>query len=92
MSSINSYQAGYCNSIKDFLVANPQEVLKEIKDKTIISDPDIERNQIRAWGNEIPELQNQLKKFQGSIIFEYSLKRLEKRIDVVLLIHGIVFF
>jgi hypothetical protein len=91
MSSINSYQAAYCNSIKDFLVANPQEVLKEIKDKTIISDPDIERNQIRAWGNEIPELQNQLKNFQGSIIFEYSLKRLGKRIDVVLLIHGIVF-
>ena len=47
-----------------------------------------------AWLNEIEILQNQLlpwKYANGQIIFEYDIPRLGKRIDVVLLLKGIIF-
>ena len=47
-----------------------------------------------AWSNEIEILQNQLlpwKYANGQIIFEYDIPRLGKRIDVVLLLKGIIF-
>lgn len=47
-----------------------------------------------AWSNEIEILQNQLlpwKDSNGQIIFEYDIPRLGKRIDVVLLLKGIIF-
>lgn len=47
-----------------------------------------------AWSNEIKILQNQLstwKDSNGQIIFEYDIPRLGKRIDVVLLLKGIIF-
>ncbi|BET20775.1 DNA/RNA helicase domain-containing protein [Solobacterium moorei] len=47
-----------------------------------------------AWLNEIEILQNQLllwKDSNGQIIFEYDIPRLGKRIDVVLLLKGIIF-
>ena len=49
---------------------------------------------IEAWSNEIEILQNQLsiwKDSNGQIIFEYDIPRLGKRIDVVLLLKGIIF-
>ncbi len=47
-----------------------------------------------AWMGEIDILQRELlnwKDSQGRIVFEYDIPRLGKRIDVVLLLHGIVF-
>ena len=47
-----------------------------------------------AWKSEIELLQEKLQTFKdtnGKIIFEYDIPRLGKRIDVVLLIKGIVF-
>ena len=47
-----------------------------------------------AWKSEIELLQEKLQSFKdtnGKIIFEYDIPRLGKRIDVVLLIKGIVF-
>ncbi|MGF0036868.1 DNA/RNA helicase domain-containing protein, partial [Victivallis vadensis] len=50
---------------------------------------DLQRN---AWIYEIVFLKNLLRnKSSGQIIFEYSIPRLGKRIDAVLLLHGIVF-
>lgn len=47
-----------------------------------------------AWLEEIAILQKELlpwKNTNGHIIFEYDIPRLGKRIDVVLLLHGIIF-
>lgn len=47
-----------------------------------------------AWKEEISILKNALKDYQnkdGKIIFEYDIPRLGKRIDVVLLLEGIIF-
>lgn len=48
---------------------------------------------IEAWENEINILKNVLVKLEGNgqIIFEYDIPRLGKRIDCVLLYHGIIF-
>ena len=47
-----------------------------------------------AWSEEIEVMQNVLRPWKednGEIIFEYSIPRLGKRIDVVLLLRGLVF-
>ena len=47
-----------------------------------------------AWASEIDIMQDVLepwKKEPGQIIFEYDIPRLGKRIDVVLLLRGIIF-
>ena len=47
-----------------------------------------------AWSEEIEIMQKVLqlwKDEEGEIVFEYSIPRLGKRIDVVLLLHGIIF-
>ncbi len=49
---------------------------------------------IEAWGKEIGILQEALTPWNdanGRIIFEYDIPRLGKRIDVVLLLYGIIF-
>ena len=48
---------------------------------------------LEAWENEINILKNVLVKLEGNgqIIFEYDIPRLGKRIDCVLLYHGIIF-
>ena len=49
---------------------------------------------IEAWSGEIQILQQSLsswKGYDGSIVFEYDIPRLGKRIDVVILLKGIIF-
>ncbi len=47
----------------------------------------------RAWDRELQDLKPLLKEYKdcGSIVLEYTIPRLGKRIDVVLLLHGIIF-
>lgn len=49
---------------------------------------DLQRN---AWIYEISYLKQILQNQSGQILFEYSIPRLGKRIDVVLIIKGIIF-
>lgn len=47
-----------------------------------------------AWADEIRIIQEVLqprKDEDGQVIFEYDIPRLGKRIDVVLLLHGLIF-
>ena len=46
----------------------------------------LEQTQRDAWLEEIDILKKVLSRFDGSIYFEYSIPRMGKRIDVVLLI------
>ena len=50
---------------------------------------DLQRN---AWIEQIKILKNQLAKIDdGHILFEYSIPRMGKRVDNILLLDGIVF-
>ena len=52
---------------------------------------DTAKEQKNAWSEEISLLKSFLAAYDGSIFFEYSIPRLGRRVDVVLLINGIVF-
>lgn len=79
----------YKDSIKDFLAKTPQRVL-EILALPGGNDP----AQVKAWDIEIKLLQSFLAAYQNEpseVVFEYTIPRLAKRVDVVLLLKGIVF-
>jgi hypothetical protein len=51
----------------------------------------LEEHQRNAWQAEISHLKSWLIGLDGSIVFEYSIPRMGRRIDCVLLVGGIVF-
>jgi shikimate kinase len=51
----------------------------------------LEQTQRDAWLEEIGILKDTLHQYEGSIYFEYSIPRMGKRIDVVLLIDSVIF-
>lgn len=78
----------YSNSIANFLEAEPNEILGEL---TRNSDFDVGQDQRNSWIEEITILKNTLSHYVGSIYFEYSIPRMGKRIDVVLIIGAAIF-
>lgn len=83
---MNSY---YQNTIEQFLEANEDEILRYL---TYAGSN--EPAQVQAWEEEIRLLKDVLSEWRNSssqIIFEYTIPRLNKRVDVVLLLHNIVF-
>ncbi len=79
----------YQNSIIDFLTDSEDAILGALAKNNSFDLVDLQRN---AWLYEISFLKNLLRDEKtGQIIFEYSIPRLGKRIDVILLLHGIVF-
>ncbi|MFB3895637.1 MAG: DUF2075 domain-containing protein [bacterium] len=81
-------RAYYSNSILEFLNATPEEVIGTIAKNSAF---DISQNQRDAWFEEINILNKALLHFNGSIYFEYSIPRMGKRIDIVLLIQSVIF-
>ena len=78
----------YSNSIALFIKSNVDEILGKL---TRNSDFDLGQNQRDAWIEEINVLQKVLASYSGSIYFEYSIPRMGKRIDVVLIIGSAIF-
>ena len=81
----------YTATFKEFLKRNPLEVLGSLHDnyhgETLTTTDE-------AWKGEIIIMQKVLapwKDENAQIIFEYEIPRLGKRIDVVLLLRGIIF-
>lgn len=81
-------RAYYFDSIHDFLTTPADEVLGAL---TRQSEFSVEHTQRDAWLEEISILRRALPAFDGSIYFEYSIPRMGRRIDVVLLIGPAVF-
>ena len=81
----------YKSDFKAFVEADPYSVLGRIHDAfhgQALTTTD------EAWLGEIQLLQNVLlpwKEEEAEVIFEYDIPRLGKRIDVVLLLRGIIF-
>lgn len=83
---MNSYF--YSNTIQDFLTSSTNEIFGTI---TRNSDFPDEPTQKGAWTQEIKILKEILENYQGRIFFEYSIPRMGRRIDVVLIIRNVIF-
>ena len=81
----------YNNSFTGFLHETGMSVLGKLVDHY---HGEARTTTIEAWKGEISIMQDTLSKLEdrdGRIIFEYDIPRLGKRVDVVLLLKGIVF-
>lgn len=78
----------YRNSIAAFQEETEDAILGKLSRVNLFDLTELQRN---AWLYEIQFLKKILAGKQGEIIFEYTIPRLGKRIDAVLLIQGLVF-
>ncbi len=78
----------YSDSIVNFWNTTPDEILGKLARS---NDFPLEQTQRDAWLEEITILQKILLRLQGSIYFEYSIPRMGKRIDVVILVGPAIF-
>ncbi|HEY8226303.1 MAG TPA: DUF2075 domain-containing protein [Pyrinomonadaceae bacterium] len=78
----------HSDSITTFLTASPTDILG-----TLVTNSEfaIELPEREAWREEIRILKDVLANVQGQIYFEYSIPRMGRRIDVVLLIGSVLF-
>jgi hypothetical protein len=78
----------YKSDIRNFLSETRESIIGKL---SIESQHDIESSQMLAWKNQIEILQNQLSGFNGTIFFEYSIPRMGKRIDTLVIIDHAIF-
>ena len=81
-------RAYYSDKISDFLLRSSEEILGKLAQANAFS---LEQAQRDSWLEEIRILKNALRPYNGSIYFEYSIPRMGKRIDVVLIIASVIF-
>lgn len=77
----------YGDTIDAFLAEEKSSIFGKLSNSESF---DTDRNQKNAWSEEIGLLKSILSGQKGYIFFEYSIPRLGKRIDVVLVINGSV--
>jgi len=76
-------RAYYSATIADFKAASPEQILGTLAGNNSFT---LEQTQLNAWREEIRILREVLSNHQGQIYFEYSIPRMGKRIDVLLII------
>jgi hypothetical protein len=81
-------RAYYSNPISIFLNSSENEIIGALSSA---SEYPVELTQLKAWEDEIRILADILPIFEGSIYFEYSIPRMGKRIDVLLIIQSVIF-
>lgn len=82
-------RAYYQNEISIFLKEDSEKILGELAHNHHFALDIAQKN---AWLEQIENLKGQLTDFQtGQVFFEFSIPRMGKRTDVLLLIRGIVF-
>lgn len=78
----------YSDSISNFLRSSTEEILGIL---ALNNDFSLIQTQRGAWVAQIEILRDALTPYEGSIYFEYSIPRMGRRIDVVLLIGPVIF-
>ena len=78
----------YKDPICSFLAKSVDQVIGEI---TISNQFDSNLNQNHSWVAEINCLQKALQGLEGTIFFEFSIPRMGKRVDALIIIEGVIF-
>jgi hypothetical protein len=78
----------YSDSITAFIAASPTDILGTLVTNSGFA---IELTEREAWREEIRILKDVLANVQGQIYFEYTIPRMGRRIDVVLLVGSVLF-
>ena len=87
MRNLRTY---YSSTISDFLNQPTAEILGVIHSNDISAETTIQQS--NTWEIEVEVLKDQLRgKDDGRVIFEYTIPRMGKRVDVVVLYRNIVF-
>lgn len=86
MRNLRTY---YSSTITDFLRQPITEILGVIHSNDISAETTIQQS--NTWEIEVEILKNQLRELDGRVIFEYTIPRMGKRVDVVVLYRNIVF-
>ena len=87
MRNLRSY---YSASIAEFLQQSNSEIMGTIHSNDISAETTIQQS--NTWETEVQILKNQMRSFsRGRIIFEYTIPRMGKRVDAVVLYKNIVF-
>jgi len=82
-------RAYYKNRISTFLTTSQDQLIGELASKHHFALDIAQKN---AWVEQIGNLKEHLRDFQdGEIFFEFSVPRMGKRVDVLLLIGGVIF-
>jgi hypothetical protein len=78
----------YHSSIPEFQSGDPTQILGVLTENNQF---ELVEGQRLAWSTEIRLLKDVLKGHTGTVYFEYSIPRMGRRIDVVLLIRNVIF-
>jgi DUF2075 family protein len=78
----------YKENIQTFRHSSVEEILGRI---TLNNEFDSLNTQNKAWQSQIIILQEVLKFYEGHIFFEFSIPRMGKRVDCILLLNNVIF-
>src|SRR5450432_1823148 len=78
----------YSSRIPDFIKSSTDDIIGILAQNNTYA---LELTQRMAWNAEIAILKGSLSDYDGIIIFEYSIPRMGKRIDTILIIKNVVF-
>lgn len=78
----------YKDKIESFLEKSTEEIIGFI---TLANQFDSTKNQNKSWEQQIPILKKALKGYSGFIFFEFSIPRMGKRVDSLVIIENCVF-
>ena len=78
----------YSNTINQFLQSTTEEIIGTI---TLSNQFDSTTNQNKSWEDQIPILKKSLAGYKGNLFLEFSIPRMGKRVDCLLIIENVVF-
>ena len=78
----------YADSISQFLIKSTEEIIGSI---TLSNQFDSSQNQNKSWEQQIPLLKKSLTGFVGTMFLEFSIPRMGKRVDCLVIIENVVF-
>ena len=78
----------YRDSIELFLKKSTEEIIGKI---TLSNQFDSNTNQNKSWEHQIPMLKSALEGLKGALFFEFSIPRMGKRVDCLVIIENVVF-
>lgn len=78
----------YSSSISDFIASASEYILGVLAENNEFS---LELTQRLAWKEQIQILKDTISSYEGKILFEYSIPRMGRRIDAVVIIRNVIF-